>query len=247
MALGTQPITENAARRIVRDAQLELLNIDSQSQPTVTRYPQTFNPAAAVIWRDLINSPEYKAFCAGSDSAAARWKFAVMTFLKNCKAQDMYPFSGAHDFEEVARKFLRNARTTLIDWFHQSKVFDYVRLASVTRESSFTHNNFRITVRAKLRPISDPTFERWLVMRPHPGFVREGSMYANQLRAHLRVEFEVVDGQPTMNYSVFCHTPIRAFDVGRYTSEHLSRYVDEKLWKPLIRELPITGAGSRLY
>lgn len=244
-------MTANANRveavRIEKDAQLHMFGVDSTSQPTPTRFPKTFNPANHKIWLKVLEDEAYQRFLAGNPPAQKRWEYVIKAYLRACSTANVYPFAGRTDFEDLAKSFLKSARTILVNWFKDSGIFNVVKIQRVERKHSFTHQNFCIEVTATLKPISDPTFDAWLVKHPMPGFRKEDGIFRKSLRAHLDVEYSMRDGQPCLTYRIFCHTPIRSIDPSLMDHTKLTKYVDTKMWDPMIRELRIDGLGNRLF
>lgn len=232
---------------ITKDAQLQLFGINSDSQPTPTRFPKTFNPAGLRIWTAVLESELYKSFKASNPPASKMWEYCVKAYLKMCAANDVYPFAGRSDFEALTKSFLKSARTVLVDWFKESGIFNVVKVKSVRRSHTFTHKNFSLEVKAELRPISDPTFMAWLIKHPLPGFKKEEGVYRKSIRAHIDVEYTMERGVPYLTYRIFCHTPIRSLDPSLLGKSKLTKYVETQLWDPLIRDHRIEGLGNRLY
>lgn len=241
------PPQQVQAAKFEKDAQLQLFGIDSTSQPTPTRYPKTFNAQGLRIWNEVLESAAYQQFKKCSPKASQMWEYCIKAFLKQCAANEIYPFTGRADFEELTTSFLTSARSTLVKWFHESGIFNVVKIRSVTRAYTFTHQNFSLEVTAELRPISDPTFEAWLTKNPVPGFKKQEGIYKKSLKAHIDVEHFVKRGTPYLTYRVFCHTPVRALDPNLLGKAKLSKYVETKLWDPLIKAQPIEGLGNRRY
>lgn len=247
MSIPAQTSEVVQAASVIRDAQLHLFGINSDSQPTVTRYPKPFNPIAMPVWKTVLESEGYALYAKVNISSTARWTYCVKEFLKACATQKVYPFAGKADFETSARAFLTSARKSLVGWFKQSGIFDVARIKSVTRSHSFTQQNFSVEVCAELRPISDPTFIAWLTQLPNPGFRKVDSLYRRSIQAHIDVEFEMRRGVPYLTYRIFCHTPVRILNPGLLGRNKLSKFVDDKLWTPLIKEHPVEGLGNRRY
>lgn len=235
------------AASVIRDAQLHLFGINSDSQPTVTRYPKPFNPMAMPVWKTVLESEGYALYAKTNISSAARWTYCVKEFLKACATQKVYPFSGKADFETSARTFLTSARRNLVRWFTEAGIFNVARIKSVTRNHSFTQQNFSIEVCAELRPISDPTFISWLQRLPNPGFKKVDNLYRRSIQAHIDVEFEIRRGVPYLTYRIFCHTPVRILDPSLLGRNKLSKFVDDKLWNPLIKEHSVETLGNRRF
>lgn len=246
--MSTSPTpTGVQAARFEKDAQLQLFGIDSSSRPTPTRFPKTFNPAAAMVWRQILESQEYADFCKTHTLASEMWQYCVKAYLKACATESIYPFGGRSDFEELTRSFLTSARKKLVRWFKESGILEVTKVRKVSRSCEFTHQNFVLEVVAELRPIDDPTFERWLVKHPQPGFKKVEGMYQRSLAAHIDVFYYVSRNTSYLKYRIFCHTPVRVLEPGHLGKSKLTQYVEKKLWNPIIEAQPLEGTSNRRY
>lgn len=236
------------AAPLVKDADLSLFGISHSDQPTRSRYPKVFNPQALRLWESMLASDAYTTFRNKTPETQRLWMFAVQQFLKDCAAQDVYPFSGSHDFEATARAFLTSSRRKLVEFFRKQGIFDHMKVVKVNRSANFTANNFVIECTADLRPIEDPTFETWLMKLPEPAFVRaqDGSL-TRSVHAHIDVFFRVTNAGATIGYRVFCHTPLRLIDGKVATRKKMQDYVDRNFWRPLIKDHPMHGLSNKLF
>lgn len=247
VAASAAPVKEQAAR-VEPDAQLQVFGVDTAYQPTPSRFPKTLNPQGLKIWTTILESKEYADFKSKNPLTSKLWAYCIRTYLKNAAAADVYPFTGRHDFHETALSFLSAARKKLVKWFDQSEIFDYLKIKSISRDYTFTHQNFSLEVRAELRPISDPTFEAWLTRIPEPGFKKQlDGTYHKAVHAHIDVHFHVRGGVGYLTYRVFCHTPVRILEPGAMSKAKLGKYVETKLWSPLIKQYPVGSIGNRRF
>ena len=239
---------QETAARMIPDAQLQVFGIDTKNQPTPTRFPKAFNAQGMKLWEQILSSSAYVEFKRKHESTSELWSFCIREFLKLSTENNVYPFTGKHDFEETARGFLEAARRKLVRWFDESGIFTLCKIKSVERDYTFTHNNFSLEVTAELRPISDPTFHAWLVKSPQPGFTKQvDGTFHRSVHAHIDVHFYLKSGVPYLRYRVFCHTPVRVLEPNAIGKAKLSKFVETKLWNPLIKQLPIGDVGNRRY
>lgn len=241
-------VTELAAR-LVKDADLSLFGISSSDQPTRSRYPKAFNPQALRVWDEVLESNAYKTFRQKTPETQKLWSFAIQQFLRECSLSNTYPFSGSHDFEGTARAFLASSRRKLVAFFEAQGFFKHLRVTNVSRSTSFTAQNFVVECTANLKPIEDPTFEAWLMRLPEPAFVKkqDGTLSRN-VHAHIEVFYRVTHKGAVIGYKVFCHTPLRLINGKIASRRKMQEYVDREFWRPLIKEVPVSGIpANRLF
>lgn len=227
---------------------LTLLGVDLSAPPKPERMPRAFNLSASREWKEALNSDIVRNAMKKRIERPKAWELAIRQFLAVCAKNGVYPFTGKPDFEQMATRFLRNARHTLADYIKSSGLLSRMKIKSVSRDVSLRYQNFTINVVAKLRPIEDPTMSAWLTQRPQPGFAstRDGYL-AKSVHAHVDVRFQVIRGEPTLSYHIHCVSPLRLADPKYSSRAKMTEYVDKKLWLPLIREIRLEGAGSRLF
>lgn len=234
--------------RLEYDAQLQVFGVDTAYQPTPSRFPKAFNPQGLKVWTTILDSALYAKFKSNNNKTSKLWAFCIREYLKRAAASNLYPFTGHHDFEETAIAFLAAARQKLVRWFDESHIFDYLKIKSIERDYTFTHQNFSLEVKAELRPISDPTFEQWLTKIPSPAFKKQlDGTYHKSVHAHIDVHFHVQAGVGYLTYRVFCHTPVRVLEPGALSKARLMKYVESKLWSPLVKQYPMDKIGNRRF
>lgn len=238
-----------AAPRPAADADLALFGIESKTPPSITKYPAAFNKNAHRYWKATLEGTEYtKAREKVGATSQALWTLAIRLFLKSCAAANVYAFEGKHNYEEVAREFLTSARKQLAAYIKASGIFDVMKVKKVTRNYTFTHQNFFIEVQADLRPNDDPSVVSWLTNKPSPGFSKhvDGS-YRRSVQAHIELAYTPKrDGTATLSYRIFCHTPARLLaDVPN--KKKLEQYVEKKLWLPICKDSPIDALRNRTF
>lgn len=235
------------AARIVRDADLGLFGIDSNGQPTPTRYPKAFSKGAHKVWLSVLDSPAYQKDVRAGKPASVLWQVAVRLFLKACAADGVYAFEGRPDHEATAMAFLKSTRSKVVRYFDDAGFFDHLKIRSVKRDYSFTANNFSISCEAALRPVTDATFERWLEGLPSPNLRKhEDGVYRKSVYAHVDVWYRVTRGTSYLGYRIFCHTPVRLLN-DLPSKAKMSDYVERKLWLPAVRENRIAKLGNKNF
>lgn len=228
---------------------LALLGADLSVNPTPSRMPAQFNHAASRVWRAALDLKEVKAVVADSGvSHADKWEAAIRAYLRLCAKSEVYPFTGKDDFQEMASRFLTNARKTLAQYIQEAGVLKQLTIRSVDRKVSFTAQNFSIHVVARLRPIEDPTLHKWATTQPLPGFKAHGkALFKKSIHAHVELEFDNSPTSPTLSYTVLCVSPLRLIDPKLTSRAKLESYVTNKLWLPILRSNRIKDAGTRLF
>lgn len=238
---------ETATAPIDMDAQLHLFGVDSSSRPTATRFPPAFNPTAKPLWLEVLESPKIKAL--SKQKASIQWQAVLRSYLMACGAAQVYPFNGKSDFEETSRSFLVNARKQVVKFFAEQGIFQHLKIQSVKRNFSFTESNFIIEVQANLRPIEDPTLERWIQSLPSPGFKKHlDGTYRRSIHAHIDAWFQMDSEQnAVVGYRIFCRTPVRLLEPNLPNRNRLGNYVDKKIWGPIAKEHPFENIGNRNF
>ena len=228
---------------------LSLLGADTTVNPTASRMPSHFNHAAARLWKQAVGSKELQAVVDDKEKTIGdRWETAVKVYLKLCAKAEVFPFTGKDDFQEMATRFLTNARKTLASYVQESGILKQLTIKSVDREVSFTPQNFSIRVVAKLKPIEDPTLHKWATTQPLPGFrAHAKNLFKKSVHAHVDVEFDNSPTNPTLSYTIICVSPLRLIDPKLTSRAKLESYVTSKLWLPILRSNRIKDAGSRLF
>lgn len=236
-----------AAVRPVRDADLSLFGIDNTGQPTPTRYPKVFSSGAHKLWLEVLQSPSYTKAANSGKPASALWQIAVKEFLKSCAANDVYAFEGRHDYEATAKSFLKSTRAKVVKFFEEAGFFQHLKVKSIKRSYDFTANNFSITCESELRPVNDPTFERWLATLPSPNMRKqEDGVYRRAVHAHVDVWYRVSRGKCYLGYRIFCHTPVRLLN-DLPSRRKLEQFVEKKLWLPAVRDHRMPSVGNKNF
>lgn len=246
-------IVEIAAKKkkIRNDVELSILGISTTKAPSITNFPKQFNPDAFQVWGDLLNSEWYAELKAEGGSATDLWYDVIREYMRDCADFGVFPFNHANQKSnnEVAMSFLNSSRLKVKRFLDDVEMFKQVKIARVERKYEFLPQSFTVTNIAYLKPITDPTFEKWLTRIPLPKFTPDGKgIYRKNLQANIDLTMEVRKGQTKLIYSIFCHTPVSIPDYSKMpTKSKLTQYAEKTLWLPIIRAHRFENIGGRLF
>lgn len=234
-----------SAARLVKDADLSLFGVSHSEQPTRSRFPKAFNAKGLSLWSAILDSAAYTRFRNETPETQKLWVYCIQEYLKRCRAADLSPFVAGHDFEETARAFLTSSRRRLVSFFEKHGFFKHLKIVRVNRSVSFATGNFVIEVEADLRPIQDPTFDSWLQQLPEPAFSRhQDGVLRRSVHAHIDVHYRVSSKGAHLGYRIMCHTAMNMLTTERLTRPQMQKFVDNKLWRPIVKNQPIKGINK---
>ena len=225
---------------------LALLGVDGHLNPTVSRFPKSYNPKALKLWvraLEKINN-EY-------EDTLENWMATIRTYLALCKKEGFEAFDTANSaaINKGIEDWLKSNRVKAIKYCNDVDLFKHFKVVSAKRTAAITGQggrNFYVENVAKLRALEDPTLRTWLTSNPMPGFVdnHDGSFTKTiNAASTITVNFIGINGA-TVTLSIYCHS--LPFVAGKKTHKALARYIETNIWTPLVRKFPFRGV-SKLF
>lgn len=220
---------------------LALLGVDGHLNPTVSRFPKSYNPKALKLWvkaLDKINN-EY-------EDTLENWMATIRTFISLCRAEGIEAFDHANAaaVNEGIEAWLKSNRVKAIKYCNDTEIFKHFRIVSGKRTVVVTGQqgrNFYVENTARLKAIEDPTLKSWLTGSPMPGFTDNGDgSFTRNINAAstITVNFIGMNGA-TVTLNIYCHSlPIIE---GKRTNKALAKYIETKIWTPLVRRFKFNG------
>lgn len=138
--------------------------VDQQQSPTVRSFPRTLNPNCKLMWQQAIERLE------PTDDPMHDWGQALRAYIRLCIKASQFPFSNLRQSaNDQITMSLQNARRQVVKFMNLSKILKQVNIRKTRREVLMTSNGFTVTVFGNAE-IKDPTFSKWLLQMPYPGF-----------------------------------------------------------------------------
>ena len=225
---------------------LTLLGVDGHLNPTVSRFPKSYNPKALKLWVKALEkvNNEY-------EDTLEDWMATIRTYLTLCKKDSIEAFDVANS--EALNKgiddWLKSNRVKAIKYCNDVDLFKHFTVVSAKRTAAITGQggrNFYVENVAKLRALEDPTIKTWLTSNPMPGFTdnHDGS-YTKTINAaaSITVNFISANGG-TVTLTIHCHS--LPFVASKKTHKALAKHIETNIWTPLVRKFPFRGV-SKLF
>jgi hypothetical protein len=116
------------------------------------------------MWEQAIESLE------PSDDPGMDWGNVLKAYVRLCVKASQFPFSNLRQSanDQLTMK-LQNARRQVVRFLNLSKMLTHVSIRKTRREVSMTSSGFTVCVFGNAE-IKDPTFPKWLLQMPYPGF-----------------------------------------------------------------------------
>jgi hypothetical protein len=220
---------------------LALLGVDGHLNPTVSRFPKSYNPKALKLWvkaLEKINN-EY-------EESMENWMATIRTFLTLCKEAGIEAFdrASAGTINQGIEDWLKSNRVKAIKYCNDTGIFKHFKVVSAKRTACVTGQqgrNFYVENVARLKAIEDPTLRTWLTTNPLPGFTDNGDgSYTKTINAAstITINFIGVNGA-TVTLNIYCHSlPLVE---GKKTHKALAKHIETKIWTPLVRRFKFNG------
>lgn len=251
VACTTLAVVTSAAK--TTGESLTLLGIDGTKAPTVSRFPKSYNPKALKLWTTAIDEAS-QLF--NKEDNLHNWLVTIKAFLKLCKEANLSPFDNANidTHNEGIEAWLKSNRVKAIKYCDDTEIFKHFTIKSVKRSAVITGpqgGNFYVENVAQLKAIEDPTLQKWLVTAPMPGFLNNGDgSYTKTINAASSVTVNFIGStKATLTLNIFCHSlPIVTAKGGSaVTKKALAKFIETKMWSPLVKRFKFKGIGSKLF
>jgi hypothetical protein len=226
---------------------LNLLGVDHAKKPAVSRFPKAYNPAALKLW---VSAIEQTDMTAGSLTDA--WGAVIKKYLALCKGAECSPFNDSNidRVNESVVNWLKVNRLQCIRYANDTEIFKHFQIASVKRSvlvAGQADRNFIVQNTAKLKAVDDPTIDRWLITHPMPGFLTMGNgKYCRQVNAATSIEINFTGRtSATISLTIYSHSlPIVP---AHKTKKALAKYIETKIWVPLVEKYRFNGIGTKKF
>jgi hypothetical protein len=238
---------------VARDTELSVIGVQTNGQPSASTFPKNFSTDGFKVWRKIFDDPWFAELKAQKLDTSEVWFQLVQHYLKLCSKNGIYPFKKANQQtqNETVASFLESSRRRLVTFADLHKVFDKVKIQSVTRSYEFRANSFVLSSEALLKPVQDPTFVNWLKSYPGPNFIRgdEPGLFNKHVQSNVDFFFKTANlNQVKVGFRIFCHTPLATPDYSKLPSKaKLTQIAESSIWLPIVRNNRFKNAGSRLF
>ena len=223
-----------------------------QKIPTITSYPQKFDPAGLSIWQSHVSSPEYKAWAKSINNLDQVWHETIKQFLKLCEDQGVLPFTNNTDLtrNEFIQDAFNRSRIMLVRWLDEIKMFEKVKVRKAYREYIRNERGFTIRCWAELFPVKDaPAFEEWLRKTPSPRFLKyPDGRWTKMVQPHIVVWVKILNASRTIvGYEVKMAGTINIPGKKTPTKKDVNKFIDNTIWFPIVRAHRIDAIKNRLF
>lgn len=223
-----------------------------QKIPTITAYPQKFDPSAMSVWTSLVSDPEYKAWAKSVADLDVVWHETIKKFLAACNDQGVLPFKDNTDLtrNEYVQDAFNRSRIMLVRWLDNIGMFERVKVKKAFRE--YVRNERGLTVRcwAELFPVKDaPGFEEWLRKTPTPRFLKyPDGRWTKMVQPHIMVWVKIQNASRIIvGYEVKLAGTINIPGKKTPTKKEVNRFIDNTVWFPIVRAHRIAAIKNRLF
>ena len=220
---------------------LALLGVDGHLNPTVSRFPKSYNPKALKYWVKALEKigNEY-------EESIENWMATIRTFITLCRENGIEAFDHANAaaINQGIEDWLRSNRAKAIKFCNDTEIFKHFKISTAKRTAAITGQhgrNFYVENVARLKAIEDPTLEKWLLNNPMPGFIDNGDRsYTRAVNAASSITVNFTGStSATVTLNIYCHSlPVIE---GKKTNKALAKYIETQMWTPLVRRFKFNG------
>jgi hypothetical protein len=233
---------------------LSIIGVPESAQnrwPTVTGFPRKFNPDALGVWKEMVESDEFKAKMRSWGSKDLAWHNAIQEFLGLCEDYGVFPFPGNTDTtrNEFVQDFVRRARIKLVSFADESGIFKYMRVKKAFREYVRKDTGLIINCWADVYAIKDPGFEKWLTTSPMPRFIRHPDQrYMKMVQPNVNMWVRVLNqSRITVGYSIEIQGTINLPGKNTPRRKEVDAFIDRTIWLPVVRAHRFDDVRNRLF
>ncbi len=232
---------------------LSLIGVPDGAQgrsPSESSYPGKFEPHARFVWEKMFKDENFTSRIKQL-SVDDKWYQSIVEFLQRCEAIGALPFFPVTEQQrnDSVMESLTHARVALVKFFDGIGMFERVKIYKACREYKPKEWGFGIVSYAYCRPISDPTFEKWLTTAPTPRFLRSLDLKFKKLilpncEAWVRVPNL---SRITVGFEIQVASPVSVQGNRLATKKEINNFVDRTIWLPIVRAHRFEGIGLRLF
>ena len=240
-AKATKKLNKNAKER------LNLAGIDFDRDPTITTYPKFYNPQAHSLWAQVLKTMTFRA------DSHVNWQVAIKDFQDICYNANVAVFNedALDTFNESIASSLKANRVQAIKACDDTEIFKHFSIRSIVRRVAVLNGqdgrNFYVENVAKLHAVKDPTLERWLLSSPLPGFIQpEAGRYEKLVNAATTVTINFTSkAVATITLCIHCHS--MPMIPHRKTTQSMARFIESKIWDPIVQKYRFKDVGRKLF
>jgi hypothetical protein len=233
---------------------LSIIGVPEASQkrwPTVTGYPRKFSSEALCVWKDMVESDEFKQAIKVWGTKDLAWHNAIQMFLSLCEDRGVFPFPNNTDTTraEFVQDFVRRARLKLVAFADESGVFQHLRVKRAFREYVRKDTGLVINCWAEVYPVRDPSVEAWLTKSPMPRFIKHpDSRYMKMVQSNVNMWVRWLNtSRIIIGYSIEIHGTINLPGKKTPKRKEVDAWIDRTIWLPIVRAHRFNDVRNRLF
>jgi hypothetical protein len=233
---------------------LSIIGVPNAAQnrwPTLTGFPQKFNKEALVVWKEVVESPDFKAQMKAWGTKDAAWHNAIIQFLSACEDKGVFPFPNNTDTtrNEFIQDFVRRGRISLVNFANESGLFTQVRVRKAYREYVRKDTGLVFSCWAELFPVKDPNFEKWLTTSPMPRFLKHvDNRYVKVVQPNVNMWVRYLNpARVTVGFTIEVPGTINIPGKKTPKRKEVDSWIDRVIWYPIVRAHRFADVRNRLF
>lgn len=232
---------------------LSIIGVPTTSQdrwPTVTGFPRKFSSEALPVWKELVESQEFKSNLSVWGTKDLAWHKAIQLFLGACEDKGVFPFPGNTDTtrNEFVQDFVRRGRLALVKFANTSGLFKACKPRKVWREYVRKDTGLVINCWAEMFPVKETNFEKWLTTSPSPRFVRVPGRYQKMVQPNVNMWVRYLNAsRVTVGFSIEVTGTINIPGKKTPKRKEVDAFIDRTIWLPIVRAHKFDDVKNRLF
>ena len=217
-------------------ANLGVSAIEAARYPMGPSFPPVFNPNCKPLWDQTIQA----LIIEDDEEPIEVWHRAIEEFVSLCVVKDLYPFSNLkQSHNDLILQRLTDARKQVVKFMNRSNILDMATIRTTSRSVEVNSMGFVLKVYGQIK-LKDPTFERWLLKTPYPGFrIKHQEQYRKPLGQDLTMvvynEGASMSDRWHIGYEIVC----RQFPdlPGKHmpSKSELEAFIMDVIWMPILK------------
>jgi len=226
-------------------ASLGVSAIDQARSPAAAAFPISFNINGKPVWDQVIGR------LVPTNDPDVDWGLAIKDFVNTCTDRDIYPFSNLkQSANDQIVNHLKEARKAVVKFLNHSEFLKHVQIRTTSRVVKMNNIGFSLDVFGQVY-IKDPTFVRWLMQTPYPGFrIKHDGKYIKHLSDNVTMVVYNEGANGTQRWHIGYEITCRQFPdlPGRHlpSRAELEKFTLDVLWMPVLRSNRPYGYHRRL-